>query len=148
MAEDQVVVFHLGKEEYCVPIHQVREIIQYKGATMLPGTPKHFEGIINLRGRIIPVIDLAVKFGAEGTGGERQALIVDFGEKNFGIVVDQVSEVLHLRDADIEAAPTQVAGGGAFIRGIGKAEGRLLILLELANLVDEAELSAMEEAAS
>jgi len=146
MADEQVVVFHLGKEEYCIPIHQVREIILYKGATMLPGTPKHFEGIINLRGRIIPVIDLAVKFGVEGKGGERQALIVDLGETHFGIVVDQVSEVLHLQDSDVEAAPAQVAGGGAFIRGIGKTEGRLLILLELANLLDESELSAMETA--
>ena len=148
MAEEQVVIFDLGREEYCVPINQVREIIRYTGATMLPGAPKYFEGIINLRGKIIPVIDLAAKFGVAGAGGERQALIVDLGDKQFGLLVDQVSEVLRLKDTEIEAAPATMAGGGSFIRGIGKTGTRLLILLELANLVDETELSAMEVAAA
>ena len=134
MNEEQYVVFHLGKEEYCVPIHQVREIIQYKGATQMPGAPAYFEGIINLRGRIIPVIDLAAKFEVPRKDGERQALIVDLGEKNFGIVVDQVSEVMRLQDSAIETAPSETRSG--CILGIAKATGdRLLILLELANLV-------------
>lgn len=140
MAEEQVVVFHLGKEEYCVPIHQVREIIQYKGATKMPGTPDYFEGIINLRGRVIPVIDLAVKFAIAIKGDERQALIIELGAQHLGIVVDTVSEVLRLPDAAIEAAPVQAMGQGAYIRGIGKSQDRLLILLELANLVDQEEL--------
>ncbi|MDR3563364.1 MAG: chemotaxis protein CheW [Negativicutes bacterium] len=146
MAEEQVVIFQLGKEEYCVPIHQVREIIQYKGATKMPGAPKHFEGIINLRGRIIPIINLAAVFALEEKTGERQALIIDLGEKILGIVVDQVSEVLHLDASAIEAPPAQAAGGGSYIRGIGKTGDRLLILLELANLVDEDELAAMAAA--
>ena len=140
MVEEQVVVFHLGKEEYCVPIHQVREIIQYRGATKMPGTPAHFEGIINLRGKVIPVIDLAVKFEIAIKDGERQALIIELGTQHLGIVVDTVSEVLRLPDAAVEAAPAQVMSQGAYIRGIGKSQDRLLILLELANLVDQEEL--------
>lgn len=141
MAEEQVVVFHLGKEEYCVPIHQVREIIQYKGATKMPGAPKHFEGIINLRGKIIPVIDLATKFGVTRKGGERQALIVELGEQRLGVLVDTVSEVLHLKESAIEAPPARAPGSGTYLRGIGKTGDRLLILLELAKLIDNEELS-------
>jgi len=146
MAEEQFVVFQLGKEEYCVPIHQVREIIKYKGATKMPGSPKHVEGIINLRGKIIPVIDLAVKFGTVVKDGERQALIIELGAQNAGVVVDLVSEVIRLPDTAIEAAPTQAADGRTYIRGIGKTGDRLLILLELANLVDGAELSVIAAA--
>lgn len=140
MAEEQVVVFHLGKEEYCVPIHQVREIIQYQGATKLPGTPIHVEGIINLRGRVIPVIDLAVQLSLAAKSGQRQALIVDLGENNFGIIVDQVSEVLRLADSQLEAAPVQTAGERTYIRGVAKTEDRILIMLELASLVEPAYL--------
>ncbi|MDR3590886.1 MAG: chemotaxis protein CheW [Negativicutes bacterium] len=140
MAEEQVVVFHLGNEEYCVPIHQVREIIQYQGATKLPGTPIHVEGIINLRGRVIPVIDLAVQLSLAAKSGQRQALIVDLGENNFGIIVDQVSEVLRLADSQLEAAPVQTAGERTYIRGVAKTEDRILIMLELASLVEPAYL--------
>jgi len=144
VAEEQVVVFHLGNEEYCIPIHQVREIILYKGATKMPGTPKYFEGIINLRGKIIPVIDLAVKFNMEAKGGQRQALIIDLGDNSLGVVVDEVSEVLRLQDSAVEAAPAHAAAGGTYIRGIGKTGDRLLILLELKNLVDQGEIAALE----
>jgi purine-binding chemotaxis protein CheW len=146
MAEEQFVVFHLGKEEYGVPIHQVREIIQYQGATKLPGTANHFEGIVNLRGKVIPVIDLAAKFEIEASSGQRQALIIEMGTQNVGVVVDTVSEVLRLPDSAIEAAPAQAAGDRAYIRGIGKTQDRLLILLELENLVDREELAEMEAA--
>jgi purine-binding chemotaxis protein CheW len=140
MAEEHVVVFHLGKEEYCVPIHQVREIIQYRGATKMPGTPNHFEGIINLRGKVIPVIDLAVKFAIAVKSGERQALIIELGAQHLGIVVDTVAEVLRLPDSAVEAAPAQALGQRTYIRGIGKIQERLIIILELAKLVDQEEL--------
>ena len=146
MAEEQFVVFNLGNEEYCIPIHQVREIIQYKGATKMPGTPKYFEGIINLRGKIIPVIDLAAKFEVVAKSGQRQALIIEIGENNIGVVVDEVSEVLRLLDSAIEAAPAQEASGRTYIRGIGKTQDRLLILLELKYLVDQEEILTLEVA--
>ncbi|MDR3589108.1 MAG: chemotaxis protein CheW [Negativicutes bacterium] len=141
MAEEQVVVFHLGKEEYGVPIRQVREIIQYQGATKLPGTPGYFEGIVNLRGKVIPVIDLAGRFAVAGTKGQRQALIIENGAETFGVVVDAVSEVLRLADSAIEAVPAQTTGDRTYIRGIGKTGDRLLILLELGKLVDRDELA-------
>ena len=136
MAEQLVVVFHIGKEEYCVPIQQVREIIQYKGATKMPGTPKHFVGIINLRDKIIPVIDLAVKFEIDTHRIQRQALIIQLGEQNIGWVVDTVSEVLRLQDSSIEAVPEQTVGEKNYISRIGKADNRLLILLDPDKLVE------------
>ncbi|MDR3561692.1 MAG: chemotaxis protein CheW [Negativicutes bacterium] len=146
MAQEQVVVFHLGKEEYGVPIHQVREIIQYKGATKMPGAPAFFEGIINLRGKIIPVIDLAAKFGVDAQSGQRQALVIELAEQTVGVVVDTVSEVLWLEDSAIEAPPAQATARDAFIRGIGKNRDRLLILLELNNVMARDEWSAVQAA--
>lgn len=139
MSEEQVVVFRLENEEYCIPINQVREIIHYTGATKLPASPAYFDGIINLRGKIIPVFDLAVKFKLQAKTGPRKALIVELDETSLGIVVDEVSEVIRIQDSAIETAPPQTAIGGTYIRGIGKQNGRLLILLELRNLVDQEE---------
>ena len=146
MAEQQVVVFHLGQEEYCLPIGQVREIIQYQGATKLPGAPGHFEGIINLRGKIIPVIDLAKKFQLAAASGERQALIVEVGDNSLGVIVDSVTEVIRLQDGAIEVPPAQAASAGSCVRGIGKTGERLLILLDQANLAD-LECRSLTEAA-
>jgi len=112
----------------------------------MPGTPKYFEGIINLRGKIIPVIDLAAKFEVVAKRGQRQALIIEIGENNIGVVVDEVSEVLRLKDSAIEAVPAQAASGRTYIKGIGKTQDRLLILLELKYLVDQEEVLTLEVA--
>ncbi|MDR7866532.1 MAG: chemotaxis protein CheW [Sporomusaceae bacterium] len=143
MASEQLVVFRLGKEEYAVSITQVKEIIRYGGATKLPNTPDHMEGIINLRGKVIPVIDLAKRFGLvrEKTDGA-QAVIVEAARREVGVVVDGVTEVLRIEDSAIELAQT-VCHAGQFLRGIGKLEGRLLIILDLDKLLSEEEQQAI-----
>ncbi len=146
MASEQLVVFQLGSEEYAVSISQVKEIIRYGGATKLPNTPEHMEGIINLRGKVIPVVDLAKRFGlARARQGDAQALIVEAAGREVGMVVDEVSEVLRLEDSAIEPAQT-VTHAGEFLRGIGKVGDRLLIILDLDKLFSEEEHGAMRAA--
>lgn len=144
MAEQQMVLFRLGAEEYGIPISQVKEIIQYKGATRLPQTPDFMEGVINLRGKVIPVIELAKKFGLASSGGtDRRAVIIETEGQEIGVIVDEVTEVIRLQDSAIEPAPTMTASND-FIRGIGKQNERLLILLELVNIFKQGELEMIK----
>lgn len=139
MAEEQFVSFLIGKEEYAVSITQVREIIQYRGTTKLPKTPDYMEGIINLREKIIPVIDVAKRLGLPASRLEdRKALVIEAAGQEIGMVVDAVTEVIKIPDESIEAAPG-MAGKG-YIRGIGKIQQRLIILLDVDGLFSQAEL--------
>lgn len=131
MAEEQLVVFSLGKEEYGVPVGMVKGIIKYSGATELPNTRDHIEGIINLRENLIPIIELAKCFGlAIRAKTDRLVVIVEVAGREFGIVVDAVTEVIRLQESAIEPAPVMLTSTG-YIRGIGKEKDRLLILLNL-----------------
>lgn len=146
MSSEQLVVFQLRNEEYALSISKVKEIIRYNGATKLPDTPDYLEGIINLRGKVIPVVDLARRFGLtrEKQDGV-QALIVEAAGREVGVVVDQVTEVLRLDDSDIEL-PQAACRTGEFLRGIGKVEKRLLIILELDRLFSEEEQQLLQAA--
>lgn len=144
MEEEQLVVFRLGKEEYAVSIAQVKEIIHYNGATRIPNTPEYMEGIINLRGKVIPVIELAARFGgAANTEIDRHVVIVETVGQEVGIVVDEVTEVIRLQEAVIEPAPT-MTGNSDYVRGIGKENNRLLILLDLRKLFKKDEIEAIK----
>lgn len=139
MVSEQLVVFRLGNEEYAVSISQVKEIVSYGGATRLPNTPEYLEGIINLRGNVIPVINLAKQFGmARGNEKGTQVVIVEAAGREVGVVVDVVSEVLRIDSSAIEPAQT-VQHVGEFLRGIGKLDGRLIIILELDKLFSDEE---------
>lgn len=146
MASQQLVVFALSGEEYAASISQVKEIIRYGGATKLPDTPEFMDGIINLRGKVIPVVDLAKRFGlTRKTTGEAQAIIVEAAGREVGMVVDAVSEVLRIDDGAIEPAKT-VNHAGEYLQGIGKLEGRLLIILDLDKIFSEKEQAEMKAA--
>ncbi|MDR3560836.1 MAG: chemotaxis protein CheW [Negativicutes bacterium] len=147
MAEEQLVLFRLGNEEYAIPITQVKEIIQFKEATKLPSTPVYMEGIISLRGKIIPVVDLAMRLElAAVKNADKRALIIETADREIGIVVDEVTEVIRLQDSAIELAP---AGTGneqnSYIRGIGKEGNRLLILLDVDKLFSDEEMQEMKK---
>jgi purine-binding chemotaxis protein CheW len=145
MAEEQLVLFSLGNEEYAVSITQVKEIIQYKGATKIPSTPEYMEGVINLRGKVIPVIDLALRLDlAAAKASDKRALIIETAEREIGLVVDEVSEVVRIQDSAIEPAPPGTGNG--YIRGIGKEGDRLLILLNVDHLFGEQELETIGKA--
>lgn len=143
MAEEQLVLFRLGKEIYGISITQVKEIILYKEATKIPNTPSYMEGIISLRGKVIPVVSLAIKLEMnEAKGTEKRALIVETGNKDVGILVDDVTEVIRLQESAIELPPTTTSN--KYVRGIGKVDDRLLILLDVDELFSEDDINDLQ----
>lgn len=142
MVEEQLVVLQLAGETYGIDISCVQEIIRMQPVTRVPRTPQFVEGVINLRGRIIPVIDLRKRFGlplAEATGSSR-IMVVEVGAVVVGLIVDSVSEVLRLPQENIEPTPPIVSGvDTAYLRGVGKWNDRLVILLDVAKVLRESE---------
>jgi purine-binding chemotaxis protein CheW len=145
----QVVSFKLGSEEYGVDIGQVQEINRMVAVTHVPRAPQFMEGVINLRGQLIPIIDLRARFGmarAEHTKNTR-IVVTEIGAKRVGMVVDSVSEVLRLPVEHIEPAPEMITGVETeYIRGVGKIEDRLIILLDLARIISGSEKRELESA--
>ena len=143
----QVVSFKLGSEEYGVDIGQVQEINRMVAVTHVPRAPQFMEGVINLRGQLIPIIDLRTRFGmdrAEHTKSTR-IVVTEIGTKRIGMVVDSVSEVLRLPLEQIEEAPEMISGVDTeYIRGVGKLDERLIILLDLGKIVTGAEKRDLE----
>ena len=132
--EKQLVIFDLAEETYGVEIISVREIIRIQEITKVPRTPEFVEGVINLRGKVIPVIDLRKRFGfrqAEATKDTR-IVVVDIGGNDIGVIVDAVTEVLRF-SADAVEPPTGIitTSDSDYLLGIAKLENRLIILLDL-----------------
>jgi len=147
--EIQLVVFKLGNEEYGVEIHEVREIIKKGKVTEVPNAPVFIDGIINLRGKIVVVINLLKRFGTfkEDEHKGTHVIISEVGENSFGILVDEVSEVLRIAKEDIKKAPGIIASKihADYLRGVGIVGERLLILLDLMKVLSEKELIEMAE---
>jgi purine-binding chemotaxis protein CheW len=128
------LTFFLAGEEYGIEILKVHEIIGMMSITAVPRTPEFIRGVINLRGKIIPIIDLRLKLDMEATEqtDETCTIVVQAGELEIGVVVDKVSEVLDIASGDIDDAPA--FGGDVrsdYILGIGKSEGRVKLLLDI-----------------
>ena len=146
----QVVSFHLGSEEYGVDISQVQEIIRMVEITHVPRAPHFMEGVINLRGQLIPIIDLRTRFGMQRTEHTKSTRIVvtEIGSKKVGIIVDSVSEVINIPIEQVEDAPDMIAGVGTeYIQGVGKVNDRLIILLDLTMVItgeEKAQLDSVE----
>ncbi|MDD4801505.1 MAG: chemotaxis protein CheW [Syntrophomonas sp.] len=148
--EIQLVVFKLKTGdticEYGVPITQVIEIIPVTTPTRLPQAPDFVEGIINLRGKIIPIIDIKKRFDMTSSilSSESRSVVVDVEGQTVGIMVDEVSEVLRLSMNSIEPPPA-LAGGitSEYLTGVGKLEDRLLILLDMNKILSEGERSEL-----
>lgn len=136
----QLVAFTLGEEEYGIPITLVQEIIRHTPPRPIPGSSMHVEGVINLRGRIIPVVDLKRRFGIHSDiTSDTKIVIVELGDTTVGVIVDEVREVITISTEITEAAPAGVASASAeYIESVAKLEGRLLVILDLAQLFGEA----------
>ncbi len=137
--EQQLVVFDLAGESYGINIAAVESIIKMQSITQLPHTPYYVKGVTNLRGAVLPVIDLRIRFGLEAQEMNRQTriIIVTMGTLKVGVVVDAVSEVLRVQDDSIEGLPPMVGSvNSAFLKGIVRLENRLIILLELGKVLD------------
>jgi purine-binding chemotaxis protein CheW len=132
LKEVQMIIFRLGKEEYAVPILGVQEIIMRQSPTHIPKSPSWAEGVINLRGHIIPVIDGKKKFCISETvssGNDERIMVLDVNNEIIGLIVDEVSEVIHLKTENIEPPPIDVDDDSDFLWGIARHQNWLLILI-------------------
>ena len=135
----QIVVFRLGEQEYGLEIFKVQEIIRLPAITKLPNTADYVVGIINLRGSIVPVVDMKRKFLQSETiySDDTKIIVTEVGSKKFGLIVDEVNEVLTVHDDMIETSDFGEGGFGAKqIMGIAKIEKRLLILLNIEETIN------------
>jgi purine-binding chemotaxis protein CheW len=152
--EGKYLTFTLAEEEYGIGILKIKEIIGMMPITSVPQTPDFVKGVINLRGKVIPVVDLRSRFGmAETDYTERTCIIVveirgQNGTVMIGIVVDSVSEVLNIKGEDIEPTPTfGTRLDTEFILGMAKMEGGVKILLDIDKVLGYEEIAALEQAA-
>jgi purine-binding chemotaxis protein CheW len=141
----QLVIFQLGVEEFGVEIMQVQEIIRMPDITRIPQSPEYVEGVINLRGKIIVVINLDTRFGLElkELDENSRIIIVEVGGSVVGMIVDSVSEVLRIPAANVEPAPEIIKAKihADYLKGVGKLDDRLLILLDLEKVLTEEEMT-------
>ena len=146
----QVVGFRIGRETFGLPISIVREIVRVPDITSVPNAPDYIEGVINLRGRIIPVVDLRKRFGKRvgEPSKKNRVIVVELEGRSIGLIVNSASEVLKIPPSEIEA-PHDVFQEGElnYITGVGKLKGRLVILLDLTRVLQRGELRAAEEVA-
>lgn len=142
--EVQLVVFKIGDEEFGVEINQVREIVKLVAITRMPKAPVFIEGVVNLRGQIVTVIDLAKRLDLSSVGrtDSTRIMVVEVGDDAVGMIVDSVSEVLRLSVDNIEDTPAliETAVHEQYLRGVGKSEDRLLILLDLNEVLSTEEI--------
>ncbi|KCZ71145.1 chemotaxis signal transduction protein [Candidatus Methanoperedens nitroreducens] len=145
--ELQLVVFNIGREEFGVEIMNVQEIIRMINITKIPQAPDYIRGIINLRGRIIVVINLNVIMDMKSREQDENTRIIvaSIGDTVMGFVVDSVSEVIRLSEKNVEPAPAIIASriGMEYILGVGKLDNRLLILLNLGKILSTDELHSI-----
>ncbi|NCB16099.1 MAG: chemotaxis protein CheW [Synergistales bacterium] len=152
VAEQQLVVFGLGKEEFGIDISRVREIVRLQNITAIPQSMDFVEGIVNLRGQIVPIVDLCKRFRVGDSSSVEEAarriIVVNMAEQNIGVLVDGVSEILRIPDESIEPTPPIVAGGIAadFIRGVAKVDNRLIIVLDIDKVFSVEEKAVLAEA--
>jgi purine-binding chemotaxis protein CheW len=143
----QLVSFKIGSEEFGVNILKVQEINRMLQITKVPNTPAFIEGVINLRGRVIPVIDLRVKLNMPKKEHDKQTriIVVELEDKTVGFLVDEVSEVLRIPKSITEAPPELVANvNSEYITAVGKLDDRLIILLDLEKALTLQEKSELE----
>jgi purine-binding chemotaxis protein CheW len=149
---EQYLTFRLSKEMFAIGILGIREIMEYGDLTSVPMMPPFVRGVINLRGSVVPVIDLAARFGREESEINRRSCIVIFeiegpeGRQEIGVIVDEVCEVLEIATSDIEPPP----GFGArirpdFIAGMGKVGQRFVIILDMQQVVDVEEMAELAQ---
>jgi purine-binding chemotaxis protein CheW len=148
--ELQVVGFRVGNETFGVRIGSVREIVRVPEITSVPSAPHSIEGVINLRGKIIPVMDLRKRLGQTTVHSDKKnrILVVELENKLVGLIVNAASEVLKISPSEIEAPGSMFAEGeSSYVTGVGKLKGRLIILLDIAKLLRRQELNRLEEVA-
>lgn len=152
MAKDlQLVGFRVGKEIFGVPINLVHEIVRVPEITAVPDAPECIEGVINLRGKIISIVDLRKRFGETQIEASRKnrILVAEIDNKMVGLIVDAASEVIRLPESEIEAPPEVFEESDVkYVTGVGKLNGRLVILIDLTKILQKGELRRLGDMAT
>ncbi len=146
----QLVVFNIGKELYGVGIESVHEIVKVPDITEVPDAPVFLQGVINLRGKIVPVVDLRKRMNLEGKEKTKSSrvLITENDGRLIGLLVDAVSEVLKVPPEAVEAPPDMISSVGVqYITGVAKVEGSLIILLNLGKVLSVEDMKLLSQAA-
>ena len=133
-----LVTFKLGNNEYAIDIMQAKEIIKMEKITLIPNAPDYVEGVINLRGNIIPIVDLKKRFNLEENDGEKNTgiIIVKIDDVDMGIIIDAISKVVSIATSNIQPPPPMLSGiGQKYIKGVAKLEDKLLVVLDLEKLI-------------
>ncbi len=150
--EGKCLTFRLGKEEYGVEILKVREIVGLMDITAVPKTSAHVRGVVNLRGKIIPVVDLRRKLGLPETAAARENCIIIVIVQNrqvealVGLLVDAVNEVLWVSEGEVDSLPDIGDSESMdFVRGLAKVRGRVIILLDIDKVVHQQDLRGLEQ---
>lgn len=154
--QQQYLTFMLGDEMFAIGILSIREIIEYGFVTDVPMTPPFIRGVLNLRGAVVPVVDLAVRFGRQAQESSKRTCIVivdieaDNGsQQQMGVVVDAVNEVLEIADGDIEPSPefgTRIRND--FIKSMGKINGKFVVILDLNRVLSVEEVAVIASVAN
>lgn len=142
MSEKQFVIFKLGQQNYCVDIMNIGGITEYKGATKVPESPYFVEGVINLRGSIIPIINLKKRFNIAETRKAEDCRVVLYNLQGseIGFLVDEANQVIKIDSQDIDPTPDIIKGEDKeYIDGVGKVGQEIVIVLDLAKILTESE---------
>lgn len=148
--EFHIVGFQVGRETYGVPITSLHEIVRVPDITAVPDAPDYLEGVINLRGKIVSVMDLRKRFGVKHSALKRhnRILVVEHSGRLAGLIVDSASEVLKIPAEDVEAPPAVFQEGGLnCVTGLAKVKGRLVVLLDMSKLLAPGALQVQGAAA-
>lgn len=148
--EEKQVLFELGGETYGLNVTQVQSIIPMQEITTVPGAPAFVEGVVNLRGAVIPVVDLRSRFnlGLPANGRKPVIIITELADLQVGLIVDRVTDVIKIAEETIEPpSPLLVSIETAYLRGIGRFRERLVILLDLARVFSLDEQQTFSQAA-
>ncbi|APX92999.1 chemotaxis protein CheW [Halomonas sp. 1513] len=146
----EFLVFSLGEEEYAVDILKVQEIRGYENVTRIANAPDFIKGVTNLRGVIVPIVDLRIKFHLDSVeyGGQTVVIVVNVGERVVGIVVDGVSDVMSLTPEQIKPAPEfGVTLSSDYLSGLGSLEDRMLVLVDIEKLLTSEEMALVDHVA-
>ena len=144
-AQRELIAFRIGSQEFCVDIMSVREIRGWTPATPLPRSPGYLKGVINLRGTVLPIIDLGARFGLPTTEptARHVIMVAHIGGRTVGLLVDAVSDILEMTDASVQPTPDVASDQvKSFVKGIFSIDGRMISLIELDHVLPEREAEA------
>ena len=147
--KDKYLTFHIATEDYGIAIANVTEIIGIQSITEIPEMPDYIKGVINLRGKVIPVMDVRIRFKLPPRDYDERTciIVVEIDGSSVGLVVDTVNEVADIPEDQVEPPPKSKRKGGSYIQGIGKIDKEVKILLDINKILYEEELESISEAA-